>query len=122
MPSNSFTYAYSGGYTYQIIDPNVLKFTNAPAFSRPPTPPSWKPPTNDPFGEKKEEGEEEKEEEQEAGENQDLADEEGSGEGQPEDANGEDAEPADEEAPAEGDGEPIVPLLGQAYQPCQVIL
>lgn len=47
---SGFTYAYPGGYAYQRIDPTSYKFTKCPAFSRPPTPPIFKPPTNNPFG------------------------------------------------------------------------
>ena len=42
MPS--FSYASPGGYTYHKIDPSAYKFSKHPAFSRPPTPPVFKPP------------------------------------------------------------------------------
>lgn len=51
MPT-TFNYANHGAYTYHHISPGTYKFSTAPAFHRPPTPPQFLPPSADPFAEK----------------------------------------------------------------------
>ena len=85
--SNPFQYAYKGGYSYHIVNPSALKFTNSPAFGRPPTPPTFKPPTSTPFHE-----EEEKEDE---GKDDAAPNEEESAENTPENGGEESAEPVE---------------------------
>ena len=96
--SNGFTYAYPGGYAYQKIDPSSYKFSKVAAFSRPPTPPAWKPPTNNPFGEEEEKAEDEPNEAEDAEKEDDGAN--GEGAAVDEEANGAEAG----ETPAEDGG------------------
>ena len=89
----AYTYSVPGGYVYQKIDPAVLKWSNAPAFLRPPTPPNWKPPIPKPFAE------EEDKEDDDKGEDP-LAEEAG-GETQPDGAEAADAGPTEDDALAD---------------------
>ena len=85
--STPFQYAYKGGYSYRIVNPSALKFTKSPAFGRPPTPPTFKPPTSTPFHEEEEKEDEAKDEDAPNGEE--------SAETAPEHGGEDDAEPVE---------------------------